>query len=236
MGKKQELDYASKSDFTGGAFANFGYNFLVGFVSIITLGIGYPFMYCVKKKWECKHTFIDGRQLMFDGNGMQLFGNYIKWMLLSIITLGIYFILKGKLLMIEWGTKHTHYLDTPETDVNLSHFDGKWYQILGVSILTGLVTLITLFIGSFWAHCYTERWYAKHTMVDGDRLAFDGKAMQYFGVKIKWWLLTLITLGIYGFWMAVKTEQWTTKHTHVGVPAAPAASAPAVEAAPAEEK
>lgn len=234
MSKKQN-DYVSTSDFTGGAFANFGYNFLVSLVSIITLGIGYPFMYCVKKRWECKHTFIDGKQLVFDGKGGQLFGNLIKWALLSIITLGIYYILKGKILMIEWGTKHTHYLDGTPSDTNLSHFDGKWYQILGVSWLTGFVTIITLGIGSFWAHCYTERWYAKHTICDGDRFCFDGTAMQYFGVKLKWWLLTIITLGIYSFWMAVKTMQWNTKHTHVAVPAAPAAAAPAVEAAPTAE-
>ena len=43
----------------------------------------------------------------FDGNGGQLFGNYIKWFLLSIITLGIYsFWLTIK--MQQWVTKHTH--------------------------------------------------------------------------------------------------------------------------------
>ncbi len=235
MSKKQN-DYASTSDFTGGAFANYGYNFLVGFVSLITLGIAYPFMFCIKKKWECKNTYIDGKQLVFDGTGGQLFGNYIKWTLLSIITLGIYLIIKGKVLMIEWETKHTHYLDTAPSETNLSHFDGKWYQILGVSWLTAFVTIITIGIGSYWAHCYTQRWYAKHTQYDGDVLCFDGKAGQYFGAKLKWTLLTIITFGIYAFWMAVKAKQWDIRHTHVAVPAAPVAAAPAVEAAPAAEE
>ena len=38
---------------------------------------------------------------------MQLFGNYIKWVLLTIITFGIYaFWLTIK--MKQWVTKHTH--------------------------------------------------------------------------------------------------------------------------------
>lgn len=54
-----------------------------------------------------KHTVIDGGQLTFDGTGMQLFGNYIKWFLLTIITLGIYgFWLNIK--MKAWVVSHTH--------------------------------------------------------------------------------------------------------------------------------
>ena len=38
---------------------------------------------------------------------MQLFGNYIKWLLLTLITFGIYsFWLTIK--MKQWVTKHTH--------------------------------------------------------------------------------------------------------------------------------
>ena len=36
------------------------------------------------------HTIIDGNRMVFDGSGGQLFGNYIKWWLLCIVTLGIY--------------------------------------------------------------------------------------------------------------------------------------------------
>lgn len=224
MAKKET--YVSTSDFTGGALANWGYNFVVSLVTAISLGIAYPWMYCWKKRWECEHTFIDGKQLAFDGNGGQLFGNLIKWTLLSLITFGIYYLVKGKILMIEWETKHTHYAGGVPVEEKPSHFDGKWYQVLGVSLLTGFVTLITLGFGIYWAHCYTERWFASHTQYDGDRLCFDGKGIQYFGVCIKWCLLTIITFGIYSFWMAVKTKQWTIKHTHVDHSFdAPAASA-----------
>lgn len=55
-----------------------------------------------------KHTVIDGKRLVFDGKGVQLFGQYIKWFLLSIITLGIYsFWLNIK--MKQWVVSHTHH-------------------------------------------------------------------------------------------------------------------------------
>ena len=64
------------------------------------------FMY----KWEIEHTVIEGRRLGFDGTALELFGNWIKWFFLCIITLGIYgFWIHIKVL--EWKAKHTYFLD-----------------------------------------------------------------------------------------------------------------------------
>lgn len=207
-----ENSVACESRFTGGAFANFGVNFAVNFVGLITLGLAYPAMKCWQMRWECEHTYYDGKQLSFDGTGGQYFGLFIKTMLLSLITLGIYYILCGSVALEKWRTKHTHFAG--EEDIE-SEFDGKWYQLLGVNLLTGFVTMITLSFGIYWAHCYSVRWQYNHQTISGQRLNFDGKAMQYFGSCIKWALLTLITFGIYSFWMAVKTKNWTCKHTHI---------------------
>ncbi|EJP21595.1 PF05987 domain protein [Streptococcus oralis SK304] len=42
------------------------------------------------QNWKVKRTVIDGRRLYFDGTGSRFFRNWIKWFLLTIITLGIY--------------------------------------------------------------------------------------------------------------------------------------------------
>ena len=55
--------------------------------------------------WEAKHTVVNGKRLYFDGSAVQLFGNWIKWLLLCVITLGIYsFWLEISLK--KWKTKH----------------------------------------------------------------------------------------------------------------------------------
>lgn len=205
------------SKFTGGAFANAFIGWISGLVSLITLGLCAPFMICWKEKWVAKHTYINGRQLAFDGNGAQLWGRFMLWVLLSVITLGIYYIICVKVAMEKWRTKHTHFADSAETkDENgksLSYFDGKWYQLLGVNLLTGFVTLITLTFGYYWAHCYKEKWNWKHKTIDGMEIGFDGKAIQYFGKRVLWTLLTIVTIGIYSFWLKVNSVKWTVSHT-----------------------
>ena len=97
-----------ESKFTGGLLGLIGINILQALLIGITLGIGAPWAICMKERWIAKHTYIDGRQLVFDGTGGQLFGTYIKWVLLTIVTLGIYaFWLEIK--MKQWLVKHTHF-------------------------------------------------------------------------------------------------------------------------------
>lgn len=96
-----------------------------------------------------------------------------------------------------------------------SKFDGGLLGMIGINILTVIVTVITLGIGAPWATCMKARWEVSHTVIDGKRQYFDGTGLQLFGSYIKWFLLTLITFGIYSLWLSIKMKQWVTKHTHV---------------------
>ena len=97
-----------KSTFTGDLLEQIGIGLLSAIIIICTLGLGVPWATCIQERWNAKHTIIDGQQLYFDGNALQLFGNYIKWLLLTIITLGIYsfwLVIKMK----QWVVSHTHH-------------------------------------------------------------------------------------------------------------------------------
>jgi uncharacterized membrane protein YjgN (DUF898 family) len=96
-----------KSEFTGGLLGLIGIEILQVLIIVFTIGLATPWAVCVRENWYIKHTIIDGKRLYFDGNGGQLFGNYIKWLFFTIITLGIYsFWLSIK--MKQWVTSHTH--------------------------------------------------------------------------------------------------------------------------------
>ena len=104
----QQPYVAPVSKFTGGLLGLIGINILMGLIIGFTFGLCTPWALCVKERWIAKHTYIDGKQLKFDGTGGQLFGKFLVWILLTIITFGIYsFWLEIK--MKAWIVKHTHF-------------------------------------------------------------------------------------------------------------------------------
>ena len=94
-----------------------------------------------------------------------------------------------------------------------SYFDGGLLQLLGWSILGGIITAITLGICYPWALCMVYGWKINHTVIEGRRLKFTGSAIGLFGNWIKWFLLCLITCGIYAFWLSIALEKWKVRNT-----------------------
>lgn len=98
------------SRFEGGLLGLVGISILAWLVTVITFGIATPWAVCIKYRWIAKNTVIEGRRLQFIGTGGSLFLHYIKWLLLTFITLGIYgFWLYIK--MLQWRTENTVFAD-----------------------------------------------------------------------------------------------------------------------------
>ena len=76
--------------FDGGAATYMGTLLLSVIITLLTLGLAYPYGLVLRQRWRAKHTFVNGVQLVFFGKGIGLFGLWIKWWLLTVITLGIY--------------------------------------------------------------------------------------------------------------------------------------------------
>lgn len=77
-------------------------------IVVLTIGIGLPWAICIMKRWETKHTVIDGKRLRFDGTVVGLIGKWIWWLLLIYLTAGIFALfVSGKLK--KWVVKHTHF-------------------------------------------------------------------------------------------------------------------------------
>lgn len=97
-----------KSDFDGGLFDLIIKSILGGLLLTVTIGIAYPWVYCMMVGWRINHTIIDGRRLHFYGNGGELIGQWIKMILLMIITLGIYSFWVG-IALEKWAVERTHF-------------------------------------------------------------------------------------------------------------------------------
>lgn len=94
--------------FRGGAASWFGTQILGVLITVCTLGICYPFAVVLVERWRAKNTFLQGRQLQFIGTGMGIFGLWLKWLFLSVITLGIYTFWVYPRLM-QWKVEKTVY-------------------------------------------------------------------------------------------------------------------------------
>ncbi len=79
-------------------------------ITLFTLGIALPWAICIKQGWVVSNTIVDGRRLKFDGTGLGLFGNWIKWWFFSLITLGIYS-LWLPIKLEQWKVEHTHFAE-----------------------------------------------------------------------------------------------------------------------------
>jgi uncharacterized membrane protein YjgN (DUF898 family) len=94
--------------FDGGAATFIGTGILAVLVTICTVGICYPFALVLRERWRAKHSYIDGFPLVFTGSAWALFGNWLKWLLLSIITIGIYLFWVGPRIQ-QWKWEHTDF-------------------------------------------------------------------------------------------------------------------------------
>ena len=90
MSEIEKKEEEQSSYFDGKLIQRIGWVLLGALVTICTLGICYPLALCWIKKWETKHTVINGKRLYFDGTAVTLFGTWLLCLLLMIVTVGIY--------------------------------------------------------------------------------------------------------------------------------------------------
>lgn len=95
-----------RSYFDGGLLQLIGWRMLGIIVTVCTLGICYPWAVCMVYRWEVRHTVICSRRLRFTGTAAGLFGLWIKWWLLCLITVGIYSLWIG-ISLRKWKAEHT---------------------------------------------------------------------------------------------------------------------------------
>lgn len=98
----------SGSDWDGGVLDTIANSIVASLLMVFTCFIGTPWAICYMMKFIVGHAVIDGRRLRFDGTGGSLLGNWIVWLLLTIVTCGIYsFWVTPKLY--KWIVSNIHY-------------------------------------------------------------------------------------------------------------------------------
>lgn len=198
-----------KSEFKGGVIAYFFFTLLTGIVIILSLGFAYPAMQAVYLRWQTKNTFIDGQQLKFSGSAKKFYGKFLVMYALSILTCGIYYIVKMQVELLKWEISNVHAENRMDF---ISGADIKWYKFIGVNILSNLADIITLGIASPVVRYERTVWLCDHIYINGMELCLVGDEKGFFLKNILWDFLTAITLGIYGLWANGKAFKLLTSY------------------------
>ena len=103
----------------------------------------------------------------------------------------------------------------PAKTPNPSRFDGKALPFFFLNIGCFLLGVLTIGIMLPWCLCWTARYEAAHTYVDGKPFIFDGRGSQLIGKWLLYILLFVLTCGLFGLWIPKKIENWKLSHVHL---------------------
>ena len=193
-----------KSGFTATVFELFSEKLLMIWVSLVTLGIAYPWLKCHYESFKASKTYIKGRRLVFVGKGGELAKKYFLWAFLSVITFGIFSIFVSD-KMHKWVIEHTHYDGNESAE---SSYDGKVGAMFGFKILGFLAGVFTFGLAKTFVICKREKYFATHTLINGAPIYFDGTGFGLLKKQALWGALTVATFGVFALWTDQQRRQW----------------------------
>lgn len=212
----EEILDPNKSVFDGSGLELFIINLVGAFICLVTIGLASPWVICYRIGWDRRHTVYNGRRLAFNGTGIQLFGKWIVWFLLTIVTCGLYGFVMG-LKLEQWILSHTTFADEVSDPNNTdvfpnSGFEGNMFEWIGYNLVMGLASGLTCGIALPWVVCSFNKWYAPNVRISGKRLRFEGSGAELFGQYIIVLLLSIVTCGLYYSWGYVRLRRWAISH------------------------
>ncbi len=169
---------------------------------------------------------IDDRHLVFTGKGGKFFGIWVVNILLTIITLGLYY---------PWAKIAIRKYIWNETSLNNDRFvfHGKGIEILkGFLIIYALLIIFIVFISNhpqgillFYLIVAAVvplaifggwRYRVSKTSWRGIYFSFDGNFTEFLKIYFTGLLFLILTFGLYSSWFRVKIMKYLFKHTRLG--------------------
>jgi len=131
------------SYFTGTVGGYFGINLLTWFIKIFSFGLLIPLAQIIKLRWLLKHSVINRKRIIFNGSVVNFILKKIGWLLLSVITFGIYG-LWVPIKTIRWEVSNTSIMKKNQ-DVEIKEKNEKSKKVLfGVLGVIGVIILVIM--------------------------------------------------------------------------------------------
>lgn len=209
-------DQNYKLDFHGKGSDFFGIIIVNWLLTIITLGIYYPWAKAKQLQFIYSSTSLNGDSFSFHGTGKEMFKGFIKAILIFGILYGVlisFAYLKmpfvglllfyiGFLAIFPIAIHGSYRYRMSRTSWRGIRFgyrgDRKEFTLLFFKWV-GL-TIITLGIYGAWMAMNMRNYLLGNVRFGDSEFQYDGDGGDYFMLNLKGYLLTIVTLGIYSFW------------------------------------
>ena len=188
-------------------------------LTLITLGIYYPWAKARRLQYYYEHTELDAHPFHFHGTGREMFIGFIKAVGLIALVYAVFFgllrvkevwavvlgyaLFFGAIIAITPLIIHGSYrYRMGRSSWRGIHFGyrGELKELYSICIRDGLLTLVTFGIYGAWFQMNLRNYVLGHVRYGNSSFQYKGDGTEFFLLNLKGYFLTLFTLGIYGFW------------------------------------
>ncbi|OUD34873.1 YjgN family protein [Flavobacterium sp. FPG59] len=210
----KKMEY--KLDFKGEGKAFFGIVIVNWLLTIVTLGIYYPWAKAKTLQFMFGQTTLNDDAFAFHGTGKEMFKGFIKVIIIFAILFGIlslfiyldlpsvglisfYLIVIAIMPLAIHGSYKYRMSRTSWRGVRFG-YRGDRNEFVKLFFKWIFYTVITLGIYSSWFKMNLRSYVLSNIRFGDAEMNYDGDGGDYLLMNIKGYLLSVITLGIYSFW------------------------------------
>jgi uncharacterized membrane protein YjgN (DUF898 family) len=158
----------------------------------------FPVALVGSRKYRLSRTSWRGIRFSFRGEWPDLLAIYVPGILLTIITLGIYY-------PVFHVNVRRFLVNESRFGDQAFEFDGNGGDLIGRHVLALLLTPLTLGLYWFWYAAYRQRYYWAHTAFAQARFSSSMTGGQLAGLVLTNVLLLCLTLGLAFPWLKART-------------------------------
>ncbi len=202
--------------FKGNGNEYFGIVIVNFLLTIITLGLYYPWAKARQLQYLYGTTEFNNSRFEFHGTGKEMFKGFIKAIILVGILLGSYIglillnhpifailiYLTGIALLIPLAIHGSYRYRMSRTSWRGIRFGyrGDRNELMSKFFRDLLLTLITFGIYGAWLSIHLRNYVLSNIRFGNATFKYQGNGGEYLGINVKGYFLTILTLGIYFFW------------------------------------
>lgn len=185
-------------------------------LTIITLGIYYPWAKAKQLKFYYGSTALQDDFFTFHGTGKEMFKGFVKTIIIFAVIFGVFFLFSylnmpvlgvillylGIFLLVPIAVHGSYRYRMSRTSWRGIRFGyrGNKYELLKKYFLWVLYTVLSMGIYGSWMAVNLRNYVWNHVKFGDISFKSDAEGSEYLFLNIKCYFLTIFTLGIYSFW------------------------------------